>query len=201
MLKFLAVVAFVFLSSLSYAKDKADSKEKDVVEKSKISSSDIEEFIKSERKVLLGKNKIDIAIKFKEEFGTFAKRYGNTKKILNLNEASLSGMDLRGTILTMSSMIKANLSGADLKNSDLVYVDFSGADLTNADLSKADLSNAVFEASKLKGANFKGANLFGAKFIKISDLTPEELEDLKSRTNSYVELEREPLTDFYSDEN
>lgn len=195
MLKFVTIIILVFFSSLSYAKDK------DAIEESKISSSDIKEFVKNERKVLQGENKVDITLKFMEEFSTFAKRYGNMKKVLNLNGASLSGMDLRGTILTMSSMIKANLSGTDLKNSDLVNVDFAGADLTNADLSKADLSNAVFEASKLKGANFKGANLFGTKFIKISDLTSEELEDLKSRTNSYVELERESLPDFYNGEN
>ncbi|MDA0781460.1 MAG: pentapeptide repeat-containing protein [Rickettsiales bacterium] len=183
------LVLFVLLSTKSYAQDKVVS--------SDISVSDIKEHIKSERTVLRGKYKVDIPLKFKKESSIYATRYGNTKEVLNLNGLSLSGMDLRGTSFTMASMIKTDLSDADLSNADLVYVDLTGANLSNANLSKADFSNAVFDSTKLKGANFDGTNLFGAKFIKIGDLTQDEINNLKKRTNSYVDLEREPLPDYY----
>ena len=187
--KLTIAVLFVLLSTKSYAQDKVVS--------SDISVSDIKEHIKSERMVLRGNHKVNIPLKFKRESSIYTTRYGNTKKVLNLNGLSLSGMDLRGTIFTMASMIKTDLSDADLSNADLVYVDLTGADLSNANLIRADFSNAVFDSTKLKGANFDGANLFGAKFIKIGDLTQDELDSLKRRTNSYVDLEREALPDYY----
>ena len=189
MLKLPLAIFCIFFSVNSFAEKDSSSSE--------ISSSDIKKYIKSERKVLRGKYKVQLPQKFTSVSSVYANRYGNTKQVLNLNSLSLSGQDLRGTVFTMASMIKTDLSGADLSNSDLVYVDLTSANLTNANFTKADLSNAVFEATRLRGANFKGANLFGAKFIKISDLTKEELNALKKRTNSYVNLDKEPLPDYY----
>jgi len=190
MLKIAVFIIYILISTTSYAKDK--------IESTKLSSSEIEDFIEKERKILRGKHKVDLPLNFKKKSSIYAQRYGNTKKVLNLNGISLSGYDLRGVIFTMSSMIKSNLNKADLQNSDFVYVDFRGADLRNANFEKADLSNAMFEGAKLKGANFKGANLFGAEFIKIGDLSAQELKNLKRRTNSYVNLERESLPDYYN---
>jgi uncharacterized protein YjbI with pentapeptide repeats len=191
MYKFYSIIIFfLFLTPLN-------SSAQDDVTPSEIKSSDIKKYIKKERRFLRGKYKVDLPSKFKKKSHVLAKRYGNTIKVLNLNSLSLSDMDLRGLIFTTASMIKTDLKEADLSHSDLVYVDFTGADLRGANLYKADLSNAVFDSTSLKGANFEGANLFGAKFYKISDVSKETLAKLRKRTKSYVNLDREPLPDYY----
>lgn len=167
------------------------------VEISPLSASEINEFIEHERPILRGKYKVGLVYRFKPKASIESERFGNKQLVLNLNGISLSGADLRGVILTGASMIKANLSGAELSHSDLIHVDFTGADLRNANFSKADLSNATFDSVSLEGTNFEGSNLFGAKFIKITGLTKEELAELQHRATAYVDLEREPLPDYY----
>ena len=74
-------------------------------------------------------------------------------KKANLNEADLSGANLRGANLN-----EANLRGADLRGADLSRANLSGANLRGANLSGANLSEA-----DLSGANLSGADLSEAK--------------------------------------
>jgi uncharacterized protein YjbI with pentapeptide repeats len=69
----------------------------------------------------------------------------------SLNEADLSGANLRG----------ADLNGADLREAGL-----SGADLRGADLREADLSGANLRGADLNGADLRGAHLSGVPFVK-----------------------------------
>lgn len=155
-------------------------------------------YIKSDRKFLRGKHKVNIIGEFKKKSNALGKRYGNSKRVLNLRGMSLSGADLRGTTLTMADMSKTSLGKAQLQNSSLVHVDFEGADLSEADLSNADLSNAQFINTNLSGTIFKGANLFKAKFEKVSGLSGAEIKALIKMTNSYINLDKEPLPDYYA---
>ena len=89
---------------------------------------------------------------------------------LNLRGADFREADLRGLVLTRSSLLrsqsglqtdftKANLAGANLMGAFLKDVNFRqaslrGADLTMADLSGADLTGAVLEGATLTGAAY-----------------------------------------------
>ena len=75
-----------------------------------------------------------------------------------VEEAILSGADLRYADLSNADLRYADLSNADLGGADLGGADLGGADLRYADLRYADLSNA-----DLSNANLGGANLGGAK--------------------------------------
>jgi len=176
---------FLSLCNASYAAD-GDSPS------SNLSSGAITDFIKSERIYLQGRHKVDLSREFLEKSSVPASRFGNLKNVLNLNGLSFSGENLNNVIFNMASMIDVNLSNAILHNSEFVSVDFTSADLANADFKKADLSNAHFENTNLEGAKFEGANLFRASFNKVKGLTKQQLQDLRKRTNSYINLEREP---------
>lgn len=78
---------------------------------------------------------------------------------VNLAEADLHGMDLRGANFVMANLFESNLSDANLYSADLSTTFLFGTDLHNANLMAASFSGAgIFKA------NFKGADLRGAKF-------------------------------------
>jgi len=70
-----------------------------------------------------------------------------------LDNADLSGANLRGAILDRSSIVGASLLSANL----------TGASLQRADLTGANLSSAKLFAARLRSANLQGASLTGAK--------------------------------------
>jgi len=99
----------------------------------------------------------------------------------NLNEANLSGADLRrahlyranlsgadlrrahlyGADLRRAHLYEAKLSGADLRRADLSEAGLSGADLSGADLRRADLSEAPLVRADLTGADLTGCRIYG----------------------------------------
>ena len=73
---------------------------------------------------------------------------------INLHQAKLSHVDLRGINLEA-----ADLSGADLSQTNLSGCNLSRANLTNADLSRANLQSANLSEVNLIGADLVKANL------------------------------------------
>ena len=63
---------------------------------------------------------------------------------VNLENANLSGLDLR-----YCSFVKANLKGANLENCNLAYVDFAEANLEGTNLTGANIKGVVLEGSKI----------------------------------------------------
>jgi uncharacterized protein YjbI with pentapeptide repeats len=126
--------------------------------------------------------------------------------VVSLEEADLSGTDLRGLHLANVDLYKADLrranlsnivlwnaklnnaklsgatlqgtklSGADLNSASLNNADLSGAALHNAKLSKADLQHAILRGAMLGGADMTKANLQGADLTGVK-LTPDDLTE------------------------
>lgn len=90
---------------------------------------------------------------------------------MTLQEANLSGANIRKAALPSVNLANADLSNANLQDSDLIYADLTGANLQNANLTGVRLTRAT-----LLNANFKGANLSHAKLCFVSTL-PSSLKD------------------------
>ena len=91
----------------------------------------------------------------------------------NLQQANFGGADLSGAYLS-----DANLEGANFHRASLALANLSGANLTGADFTEANLSNANLSDTQLKGANFTGADLSGAGIV-LSDITGIILDGAK----------------------
>ncbi|MDJ1176847.1 pentapeptide repeat-containing protein [Roseofilum capinflatum] len=91
----------------------------------------------------------------------------------NLQQANFGGADLSGAYLS-----DANLEGANFHRASLALANLSGANLTGADFTDANLSNANLSDTQLKGANFTGADLTGAGIV-LSDMTDVVLDGAK----------------------
>jgi len=76
---------------------------------------------------------------------------------LDLEGATLRGLDLAG-----ASFAKANLAGADLTDANLSGANLSGARLTSTTFLKADLRGARLSPDDATSADFRGVNLDSA---------------------------------------
>lgn len=90
-----------------------------------------------------------------------------------LTGRTLSGADLRGSLLGKADLTETDLSGTYLQCSNLGgdikrdpgdHVSLRGANLSNADLRGANLQNADLSGAVVTNADFSGANLDGADF-------------------------------------
>lgn len=122
-----------------------------------------------------------------------------------LGNIDLSGLFLRGAILTKADMEQANLQGSDLTEADLqeafLYrANLQGTNLTTANLEKAvlaeaDLSNATLLASNLRRARLMAAQLWAADLWG-ADLEMAELSgaNLRCAKLSFTHLHAADLT-------
>ena len=108
-------------------------------------------------------------------------RQANPDTLLNLSDAKLRDVNLRG-----ANLKRAELTGADLRGADLVGAQFAEADLTRADLRGAKLVKADFYSAKLFRASLAEADCSGAYFrradmtqcdLSQADLTKADLMD------------------------
>jgi hypothetical protein len=74
----------------------------------------------------------------------------------------LSGVDLRGAVLTDATLIGTNLSGADLDRAVLFRANLTWANLSRANLNAAHLDGAYLTWANLTGANLYQTSLMGA---------------------------------------
>lgn len=79
--------------------------------------------------------------------------------VIGLDEADLSGADLRYINLSGDALYGANMREADLRNANLSYTDMYGTDLGSANLRNADLGSAYLKRANLRGADLTDANL------------------------------------------
>jgi uncharacterized protein YjbI with pentapeptide repeats len=99
--------------------------------------------------------------------GAFVKwRAKHPKVILDLMDADLAGIDLRGANLRRADLIGVNLIGANLATAALIGADLTRSKLCQIKLQRADLSNALLAFADLSGADLTGANLSGADLSK-----------------------------------
>ena len=93
-------------------------------------------------------------------------RTKHPKVILDLMDADLAGIDLRGANLRRADLIGVNLTGANLTTAALNGADLTRSKLCQIKLQRADLSNALLAFADLSGADLTGANLQGADLSK-----------------------------------
>jgi uncharacterized protein YjbI with pentapeptide repeats len=115
-------------------------------------------------------------------------RKENPKVEIDLNEAPLSGANLRAV-----NFNGAILMGADLSHAFLSHADLSGANLTRADLFEAILRGTKLIRANLVEANLRGANLFLAH-LNDAMLRGAVLNDVDLRR---ADLRGADLTDSY----
>lgn len=94
--------------------------------------------------------------------------------LLNLSDADLSGVDLRGANLRRADLTGANLSGADLSGAQLVHADLTRARLDETRLIRADLTAARFFTSSLTRVKATAA-IFRSADLSRCALTESEL--------------------------
>jgi uncharacterized protein YjbI with pentapeptide repeats len=108
-------------------------------------------------------------------------RKDNPEAIPYLNEANLSGMNLRKanfcrSFLQFANLENTDLTGADLRQAKLYTANLIGARLDGADLSNADLEFSFMDRARCIGANFAGAEL-GDAVLRHANFAQAKLED------------------------
>jgi uncharacterized protein YjbI with pentapeptide repeats len=93
----------------------------------------------------------------------------NQSELVDLRNANLRGLDLRGlplkkVDLRSARLEKADLRGIDLEGSDLFKIHLEGADLRGGHLEQATLGWAHLEGTFLRGTHLEGSKLGGAFF-------------------------------------
>jgi uncharacterized protein YjbI with pentapeptide repeats len=115
---------------------------------------------------------------------------------INLTDADLSTATLSGADLTRSKLVGVKLLRADLSKSLLSFADLKGADLTSANLRGADLSRTELMGAVLAGADLTGARLCNAD-LSGCDLRRASLKnaDLTNANLTGSDLSRADLSD------
>jgi hypothetical protein len=110
-------------------------------------------------------------------------RQANPDKLLNLSDADLSGVNLRG-----ANLKRADLTGANLQGADLIGTQFAEAELTRADLRGAKLVKADLYKTKLFKATLADADCSGAYFRR-ADLTQADLTNANLTKADLIEAD------------
>ena len=79
----------------------------------------------------------------------------------DLSGATLMGADLHQAALTRSTLIAANLSAATLRSAELDDANLRGANLSRANLQGASLRNTILVDADLRGADLTGCAIYG----------------------------------------
>jgi len=93
-----------------------------------------------------------------------------------LDEATLSGSELRGVHFSGASIRNATLVGADLRGSDFSNVDFHASNLTDtrlvqATLDGADLRTAILHNTDLSEVNLDKVKMTNAQRVQLSGIS------------------------------
>ena len=101
----------------------------------------------------------------------------------NLTAVSLRGADLSSADLSWAKLVGATLSTASLSGANLWWTDFFGANLSEANLSTASLYRTDLTLTKLTNADLSRANLFVAQFFT-TDLFQSNISEVEIRRTS-----------------
>jgi hypothetical protein len=105
-------------------------------------------------------------------------REKNPKAEIDLQKASLEGVNLKGADLRRANFKEANLSKADIRGTNLAGAEFIQANLTKTRLGAANLTDANLWGANLTGADLQGANLSSA-VLRSADLSYANLREAK----------------------
>ncbi|MBI3408217.1 MAG: pentapeptide repeat-containing protein [Planctomycetes bacterium] len=83
---------------------------------------------------------------------------------LSINDADLSGANLRSGNLFRARAVQVNFRGAVLKGATLEHGDFTAADFSDAELTEARAIRSNFSGAKLENANLDGGVFTSANF-------------------------------------
>lgn len=120
-------------------------------------------------------------------------RSKNRDVSLDLSNADLHDLSLRGINLSLANLRESNLYWVNLNNADLHESDFSGANLSGATFYGADLSGASLHRANLDGADLRHADLHDAivgetVFARVDLCEVKGLVEIKHTGPSRVEL-------------
>jgi hypothetical protein len=113
----------------------------------------------------LDKNRKRDLLRFLHEAALIKKEdpFGNYEyPVIGLDDADLSGADLRYINLSGDALYGANMREPDLRHANLSYTDMYGTDLGRAKLRNADLGSAYLKRANLRGADLTDAHLVDA---------------------------------------
>lgn len=118
-------------------------------------------------------------------------RRSNPDALLNLSDADLQDVDLRGANLKRADLTGTDLRGADLVGAQLGEAELTRADLRGARLVKADCYQTRFFKATLREAECSGAYFRHADMTQVdlsgSDLTKADLIDANLSNGSLKE--------------
>ena len=118
---------------------------------------------------MASKKLVEIVKKGRAALGRW--RRDNPELLLDLSDADLQDINLRG-----ANLKRADLTGANLQGADLVGAQLAEADLTRADLRSAKLVKADFYQARLFKSTLSESDCSGAYFRK-TDLTQADFSD------------------------
>ena len=85
---------------------------------------------------------------------------------VDLSDAFLHGIDLKGGDLGRSNFSSADIRGGSFKDARMEYANLTSANIRNGSFQGADLRNATLQDADLQGADLGDANLEGADLSK-----------------------------------
>ena len=93
---------------------------------------------------------------------------GANLRDVNFQRADLRGANIKGTQFGSAEFQGANLQGLDFTEVNMSIVNFQGADVRNAKFEDigVGLALAIFTQAKMQGASFKNSDLYKAQFQK-----------------------------------
>ena len=106
---------------------------------------------------------------------------------VDVSDAFLQGIALRGADLLRANFRAADVRGGDFSKSRLESADLSSAKFRGANFHSADLRKASLEDADLNGADLSDSDLEGANLSK-ADLRTAELRDCKWEKISDIKL-------------
>jgi len=114
----------------------------------------------------------------------------DTLKDASDRKISLRGANLRGAVLSRSTISSLDLSGADLTGAQLVQIKWTDVDLHNAVLTRANLASANLLGVNLRNAQLNSALLIACKapstILENADLTEADVSQANLERSSCV---------------
>jgi len=107
----------------------------------------------------------------------------------NLEDADLEKANFEAVNLEEANLQRINLKNANLRGTHLTGANLTGANLYRTNLEKANLTGANLEGANLGGAYLGGANIEGAYFVKVQNITPEQIKEAQNWQKAYYETQ------------
>jgi uncharacterized protein YjbI with pentapeptide repeats len=105
----------------------------------------------------------------------------------NLESANLESVNLEIVNLEQANLQKINLNNANLQGAYLAGANLIGASLVRANLQKTNMTGVNLEGADLDGTSLGGANIDGAYFVKVRNITPDQIKGALNWQKAFYE--------------